>query len=323
MLTVSRLATEMQTILVDEANRLADETGLIERCVEITGSSFARGLVSGWQNDPQASLAGLSQAIGNAGTPITRQALNQRFDARSVRFSHALLKRSLEAVVTAMPVEQSLLNRFTRVELVDSSIITLPNTLQDIWQGAGGFGEKACVSALKLNVRLDAKLGQLQHLDISDGTQHDKKSEAHQAPVAKGGLRIEDLGYFGLDDFERIEREEGYFLLRYKQRTVVYGSNSEQRLNLAQELPQQVGEVVDWQIYLGAQKKLPCRLVAEKVPPEVVAQRHARLREEARQDQRNVTQEALIMAQWTIYVTNVPTEMLSVTEVFILGRYRW
>lgn len=323
MLTVSRLATEMQTVFIDEANRLAEETGLIERYVEITGSSFARGLVSGWQNNPQASLACLSQAIGNAGTPITRQALNQRFDGGSVKFAHALLKRSLEVVVTAMPVEQSLLNRFTTVELVDSSIITLPNTLQDIWQGTGGFGENASVSSLKLNVRLEAKYGQLQHLDISDGKQHDKKSQAHQAPVAKGGLRIEDLGYYGLDDLEQIDEQDAYFLMRYKQKTYVYGSDGVTQLDLAEVLPDTIGDTVDWDIHLGKVKQLPCRMVAEKVPPEVVAQRHERLREEARQNQREVTEEALIMAQWTIYITNVPREMLHPTQVFILGRYRW
>lgn len=29
------------------------------------------------------------------------------------------------------------------------------------------------------------------------------------------------------------------------------------------------------------------------------------------------------MAHWTIYVTNVPPDLLTTQEVFILGRYRW
>lgn len=323
MVTVPQVSKAMQTVLIKEANRLGEETDFIQRQCILTGSSFVSGLISGWQNDPQASLSGLSQAVGNAGTPITRQGLAQRFDASSVALSHRLLERSLEVVVKAMPVPDILLERFTSVELVDSSIITLPNSLRQVWQGCGGFGDQARVSALKLNVRWDVKHGHLQHLDISDGKQHDCQSMAHRAPVASGSLRIQDLGYFSLDDLERMSDQDGYFLLRYKRGTGIYDAAGTNRLDLVQLLPQTVGETLDCPIRLGVSKQIPCRLVAEKVPDEVVQQRHERLYEDARQAQRTVSQRALQMAQWTIYITNVPPDLLTVAEVFILGRYRW
>lgn len=52
-------------------------------------------------------------------------------------------------------------------------------------------------------------------------------------------------------------------------------------------------------------------------------QRHERLRETARQNQTTVCEQALVMAQWTIYLTNLPPELAATTEIFILGRYRW
>jgi hypothetical protein len=94
-------------------------------------------------------------------------------------------------------------------------------------------------------------------------------------------------------------------------------------LDLPQWLPQGIGQRVDCAVRLGKSKQLPCRLVAERVPLSVVKQRHERLRETARQNQTTVSADALIMAHWTIYLTNVPATLLAIEEVFSLGRYRW
>ena len=312
----------MQEIWVLKANELAIETGFMERERVLRGSSFVRGLVSGWQANPKSSLEGLSQAVGNAGTPISRQGLAYRFDGKAVVFLKAVLEASMEVAVQAMPVSKGLLSRFSSVDLVDSSIITLPNHLESIWQGSGGFGENASVSALKLNVRLDVRSGQLKTLDMSDGTQADIKSVAHRQAVQAGSLQIADLGYFKLDDFEAIGSQGAYWLSRYKLRTRVYDRDGVE-LALQDWLPQSIGQSVDCEVLLGQSKKLACRLVAERVPLSVVRQRHERLGETARQNRTEVTQAALDMAHWTIYLTNVPPDLLATHEVFILGRYRW
>lgn len=322
MLTITRVSKAMQETLVDKANQLAIETGFKERDRVLSGSSFVVGLMSGWQANPQSSLAGLSQAIGNAGTPISRQGLDQRLDAKAVLFLKEMLKTSLEVVVKSMPVPQSLLSRFVSVDLVDSCVVTLPNDLSDIWRGSGGYGENASVSALKLNVRWDVRSGQLKTLDLSDGTQHDRRSVAHWQEVEAGSLVIEDLGYFKLDDLEAIGEQDAYWLSRYKSGTKLYDEAGNE-LDLSAWLPQQIGESLDCEVRLGKEKRLKCRVVAERVPLWVVQQRHERMRETARKNQNDVSEEALIMAQWTIYVTNVPRDLLSTQEVFILGRYRW
>jgi hypothetical protein len=164
MKTITRVSKAMQAVLVKNANKLAVETGFMERERVLTGSSFITGLVFGWQASPDSSLAGLSQAIGNAGTPISRQWLERRFDERSVGFAKAVLEASLEQAVKAMPVSEGILSRFESVELVDSSIIILPNNLESIWKGCGGYGDDARVASLKLNVRLDVRSGEL-HLE--------------------------------------------------------------------------------------------------------------------------------------------------------------
>lgn len=322
MLTITQVSKAMQELLLEKANDLAIETGFTERERIVTGSSFVLGLMSGWQADPQASLAGLSQAIGNAGTPISRQGLDYRFDRKAVQFLRAVLEASLKLRVQAMPLTEGLLSRFSSVDVVDSSVISLPNELASAWQGCGGFGENASVAALKLHLRWDLRSGGLKGLDLSAGTVHDRQSQVYQQGHERGSLQLTDLGYFKLDDFEGIDQEGAYWLSRYKLKTKLFELDGK-AIDLKTWLPQKRGERLDCEVLLGQSKRLACRLVAERVPLWVVQQRHERLKETARQNQSEVSQEALEMAHWTIYLTNLPAELLATAEVFVLGRYRW
>ena len=322
MQTVTRIAKAMQDVLIDKANQMAQQSGFTERERELTGSSFIVGLMTGWQANPQSSLSGLSQAIGNAGTPISRQGLDQRFDKKAVRFAQAMLEESLKVVAKASPVSAGILSRFSSVDVVDSSIVTLPNALQEIWSGSGGNGDNASVSSVKMNVRWEVRSGQLKVLELSDGTQHDRRSRAHYDGVEAGSLRIADLGYFKLGYLAAIDQAQAYLLMRYKPRTIVYDCQGK-ALDFQSWLPQQVGQCIDCDVKIGARHQLACRLVAERVPLSVVRQRQERLRETARQNQRPVSPYLLEMAHWTIYLTNVPSQLLATQEIFTIGRYRW
>ncbi|NIV70743.1 MAG: IS4 family transposase, partial [Phycisphaerae bacterium] len=303
------------------ANQLAWEVGFMERERKLTGASFVKGLVFGWISDPQMSLAGLSQSIGNAGTPITRQGLQDRFTPQASWFLRAVLEKCLAVMVEANPVPTKLLQRFKRVYLVDSTIVTLPDTLSEVWQGSGG-SEGASNAALKVSVKLDMLKGCLETLDLTDARQHDSQSIAHQEPMEAGSLRIEDLGYFSLDALEQVGLMGSYWLTRYKHGTYICDEQGH-LVDLENWLPQQVGQTIDHEIRLGKSKQLPCRLVAERVPAAVVQQRRQRLEEEARHRQQSVSQKAWALAHWTIYITNVPPIMVTVEAVLALGRLRW
>lgn len=199
-MTLTRTAKAMQEMLWRRANQLGWETGFMERERQLTGSSFVIGLVSGWQNDPQMSLAGLAQAIGNAGTPITRQGLNQRFDARAVALMRELLEASVKMVLSSRAVPNGILSRFSVVYVCDSSVLTLPNLLSGEFKGSGGYGDNASLAAAKLSVRWNVTHGTLEELEITDATVHDRASVAHYGPVAVGSLQLKDLGYFKLAD---------------------------------------------------------------------------------------------------------------------------
>jgi hypothetical protein len=322
MNSIAQLAATMQKVLGERANEVARVTGFMERERVLTGSSFVVGLVSTWMADPASSLAGLSQGIGNAGTPISRQGLNARFDGKAVRFLAAMVQECMQAMVQTCPAARGILARFSAVDVVDSTIITLPNALREQWAGSGGYGDKASTAAMKVSVRWDVSGGMLTQLDITNGITHDRHTAAAQAPVATDSLQIRDLGYFKLDDLAAIDQQGANWLTRYKPGTTVLSAEG-QVLALPDYLPQQPGHILDEWVLVGKDKQLPARLIAERVPPTVVAQRHARIRETARQNQTTPSQRSLTLAHWTLYLTNVPAHRLTPDEVLVLGRYRW
>ncbi len=80
---------------------------------------------------------------------------------------------------------------------------------------------------------------------------------------------------------------------------------------------------LDIPVRLGKQVRLAARLLATRVPQEVADQRRRRIRETARRKGRMVSADQLALAAWTILVTNVPADQLTITEARVLGRLRW
>jgi transcriptional regulator of nitric oxide reductase len=80
-----------------------------------------------------------------------------------------------------------------------------------------------------------------------------------------------------------------------------------------------------WQgdVLVGKEAQLPARLVLVRVPEEVIAQRRQCLYQEARRRGRAVNAQMLQRAAWTILITNVLVQRLSLSQVIVLQRARW
>jgi hypothetical protein len=137
-----------------------------------------------------------------------------------------------------------------------------------------------------------------------------------------GSLHLADLGYFGLEHFERLSAQQQFFVSRYKTGTLVWDDQG-----ICWELPELLArwssDVVDMPVRLGRAGRLECRLVAVRVPQEVVDQRRRRLYADARKRGSAPSAASLALAAWTILITNVPLERLSVEEALVVARTRW
>jgi hypothetical protein len=160
-----------------------------------------------------------------------------------------------------------------------------------------------------------------------------------------GSLYNVDSNYFTLSGMRAYGQAGGYWLTPAKAGTLIIDEQG-QCWDLVSLLRGQTGDEVDLPVYLGKHERLPVRLIAKRVSPAQAGQRrqratvtqegpltgvqrpNARKRpagsKRQRQRKRKKTSAArLQVLEWTILVTNVPRELLSVDEALVLARCRW
>lgn len=322
MSTVPQVASAIQMVLTSEAKRLGEESGFIEREREFDGASFAQTLVYGWLGNGQATLDELSQVADGVGVKVSRQGLAQRFTPSAAVFLRELLSVATQQAVRAAAVPVEIVRRFNGVYLVDSSIVQLPDSLLGIWQGSGGGQAGQTNAGVKLSLRWDWQHGQLEGPYLDEARAHDQRSPLAAPDLPPGSLRIADLGYFNLATLEALARQGAYWLTRYKAGTQVY-SRAGQPLELATFLHQQPGDHLDQRVLLGAARRLSCRLIAQRLPPDIAAERRALLQKEAEREGQTLSLNRWLLAGWVVLLTNAPPDRLSPDQAFELYRVRW
>jgi hypothetical protein len=322
-MSVSQIMEALQSILEEQACVLARETGFIQRERSFTGADFAQTLIFGWLQEPQARLSGLAQMFERREVSISASGLSQRFTEEAATFMHHLLMRLVEVQIEAAPAEIALLRKFSGVIIEDSSTITLPSELAEVWAGWGGSGSSA---ALKLFVQWNLLSGQVQGPLLTAARRNDRRSPFAPEALPAGSLYLADLGFFGLRRLERLtqssQEEARFFLSRLFPTTGVYDACGE-AINWREILPQSRDQVKELAVFLGAEVRLPVRLIMIKVSEEVVRQRREHILDVARKHSRQPNEEVLFLAGWTLLVTNVGAEQLSGAEVLVLLRLRW
>ncbi len=319
MSMIPSISTKMREVLQTEAKASAEENGLIQRQGgKVTGENLAQTLVFGWWQKPEASLDELCGMGAAVGLDISVQGLNQRWNKRTADFLAGLLTRMASNQIAGEAVEQAMLDRFTHVYLEDSSIVALADELEEQWRGCGGNGPD---SAVKLQTRLELRRGQLDGPHLVDGRVHDRlASEAHPT-IEPGALRITDLGFWKLSDWEQATLTESYWLSRLKSSTHFFVN--QQEWTAADWCHQLKGDEFEVDILLGKVAQVPVRLIGRRVPAEVSAERRRKLKQTAYKKGQTLSAARLALADWTLFVTNAPVSLLSVDDVFILYRLRW
>ena len=154
------------------------------------------------------------------------------------------------------------------------------------------------------------------------GRTQDKAGPLHTAPLPPDALLLADLGFWSLARLQALTQSGAFWLSRLHPTTHVLRLTGE-RLDLPRWLAAQGEATVDAEMLLGASARLPVRLLAARVPQAVADERRRTLHAAAKREGRTPPQATLALADWTVHVTNVPADRLSVAEAFVLGRARW
>lgn len=319
MTTITELARVMQELLGHTADEIGRSSGFIRRERKLTGSRYAQTLVFGWMSNPASTMSELAQAAATVGVNISKQGLDERFSARSAAFMEQLLRRGIAHLIEGPAVQSGVLANFKAVHVQDSTIVSLPEALRELWAGSNCKGTGS--AGLKISVDWELVSGRLSGIQLSAAKAHDQHAELAQAEVAVGSLQLRDLGYFKLSHFARQAQTGSYFLSRLKASTRLYKPDGQALdwVNTLQNCPQQQ---LDMHVLLGAQR-IPCRLLAWRVPEPVAQQRQERLQETASDHTRCVSPVRWQTAAWSIYITNAPAHLLSLSQAQVLAKVRW
>jgi hypothetical protein len=256
-------------------------------------------LVLGGLAEGEATRSQWHQQAVQAGMAVTRQGLDQRFEATACDFMKALLQAALTEMVeserTAVPLPQ-----FSGVYVTDCTRLD--------WG----------VMGIKLGVRFELQRGRLEACVMNLAT-NDQTASVVDAPLASGALHLGDLGFFKLDRFRQWSSDGVYWLTRYKVGTHLFMPDG-QRVDFKQLM--QARHPVCMAVRIGSgNKAVEAFLHAAPLPETALEKRMTRLKEQARLDQQPLSARQQALAPWTVYLTNIPD--LTFEQAHTLNRTRW
>jgi len=304
----------------EEIEEVARRTKFVQRCSPLSGFIFVQAAIFAFIDDPQANLDDLAQACADLGVEISLQGFAQRLNAYTLEFLKEMLSKAMVQFKNNSPLPLPILQQFSTINLVDSTVIALPDNMAVEFPGCGGDGPQASV---KIQLKFEFLHGNLSQIVFQGGKEPDQNFEAYLEEVQAGSLNINDLGYFVLANLRRIDKEkEAYYISRYLFGTSIL-TPDEETINLGARLKQATRQAFEMEVLLGATEKVPCRLICIPLPQEVADRRRQKAKEKAKRKGKALSQAYLALLDWLIFVTNVPQAMLSMEQVALLYRVRW
>jgi len=322
MSIIAKVGDALQQVFGEIAVSASQASCVIRRQRKFTACSLAKTFVLGFLQNPAASDEELAQMAAQCGADVTPQAIDQRHTPALVKYLEDVFRGAIRLVVGSDKALAPILQRFSSVTLLDSSTIRLPDEMQEQFPGCGG-SHGSGAAAMKLQTEFDLRSGALSHVEIEPGRSPDGASARQQARRGAGSLRVTDLGYFNMTVFAAMIAAGEYFLSRLQFGTAVLTPDG-QPTELLQWLGKQPQALIDQPILLGKEQRLPCRLIAWRLPAAQANERRRKLRlDMKRRRGKEPCAERLAWCDWTILVTNVPGQMLAPEEAIVLYRARW
>ena len=299
--------------------QLDKTTKFVKRKSKLGARLFVEALVFGCLLDQMISLERLCKLIKQRGVRITKQGLQQRFNAtEAVTLMQKIFLEALDQFKTRNSKVFKLLKSFSTLHIVDSSGISLPTNLKNLYKGTGGAASEA---GLKIQVLFDYMQGQIKQLTITEGCRSDQGYAGHLGKIEKGALHLQDLGYFKLKSFIAMHKKGAYFISRYFSATKIFNKKGEQ-IDLSKELRDN-GAVFEKQVWLGQEERMEVRLIACCLSNEDAEKRIRKTKRAIQRTGRQLTKGAFRFAQWSIYITNVPKNKLCTDQIHLVYTLRW
>jgi Transposase DDE domain len=269
----------------DDIEAAARRTGFVKRTSKITGKLFLALITFGVWSEAKTTLAQLAAKVTQVEghVDVSPEALHQRMNKRAIAFLQAMIQQALGNMQALASVcEDHLFEHFLKVHIVDSTGFSLPENLQDSFPGSGGSATKA---GAKMQLVWEYKQSLLEHFALMPWKLPDNTYvDTVVAFARQGSLFLFDLGYFKIKALARMAAAGAYFLTRlnHQANLFVEVNGHLAPFDVASFLKTMEGHLIEKQISLGAIDLVAARLIASRVPDQVVNERRRAAKKRAK-----------------------------------------
>jgi hypothetical protein len=325
-----RIKALLQAVLASVPESEGRASGFVQRESKVTAVLFVQMLVLGCWRERVVKLADLVLVGRKLGVAVSIPGLNQRITGAAVALLRAVLSAALAHGQRGADERCASLVRFAAVYLQDSTQVNLPAGLASLWAGSGG---NAAAAAAKVVLNYEYRSGVIAALQVVAGRTPDQGCRLTQQLAVRTSLHIFDLGFYALEALAQLAAAGSFFLCRHQYQSALHTREEHPvRIDLLARLKahhkrchrhDKSADVWEFAALLGARQRLPVRIVVNRLPPSVVAQRRRRIRANAQRRRTTPAPLTLALAEWNLFCTNVPADWWSTQQVIAAYRIRW
>jgi hypothetical protein len=352
MESIARVSELAQRFLVERPKDLERPSGFVQRSTaRLDGPTFVQMCVLGWMNKGSASYSQLNHVVASLDIHVRNQAIEDRFGPASSGLMRQVLEEAAGQLVEGQAVDLALFEHFAGgVYLQDGTVVSLPNELSSSWRASGGRAG-ANASGVRIQARWEMRCGGLHGLWLQEARSSERHGPAMDSPYPADSLRIVDTAYLSYADMRAASRS-GRFWITGVKADMRFCDQQGRWWNLTEWLRSQPTDeqVVDVWVRAGKEEQVPVRLIALRLPAEVVRRRQQRAKREVerrpgskgvqrcgrrpkrgpgRQPRQRARKRHKVSArkqsqfEWLLVLTNVEGQVLSARQVVALMRLRW
>lgn len=314
---ISKIPRKIFNFLCQKSEELGKETKYKQRHSKLTPTAFIKALIA-TSFSPYFDLEIFCSSLKEQGIRVQKQSVHERFNHRTEAFLKALSSSFLNYFQTEKLPMLHGLEVFTGLNIIDSSSVSLHGALSHLFKGSGGAASNA---ALKIQLMFDYIEGQIKELTLTPGCNNDQGFDNYFNTVQKGALYLMDLGYFKLNSFKKITEGNAFFVSRLLTGTKLL-TLDKQPLDLLATLSA-AGPLFSQQLLVGAQAKIPVRLIAQRLPQEIADRRRQKLINGHKRRGITPSQASLALQSWSIYITNTDETQIKQEHIHETYALRW
>lgn len=322
----SMLAMLTECFSGEHIEATARRTGFVQRTSKITGQLFLALITFGSWSDAKTTLAQLAAKASQLGPPVavSPEALYQRMHKRALAFLQERICTALAKIqACAHGSDESLFAPFARVHIAESPGFGLPDSLRDTFPGAGG---SAAPAGAKMQLVWEYKQSVLSHFALIPWNMPDQIYIDTVVELAqKEDVFLLDVGYFKITALAKIAAANAYFVCRLNHQTTLLAVVADRLapVELAGRLATVRSPLWEQPLWIGAKEQVAARLIAARVPEDVVRTRRRMARKNAKKKGYTPSPAHWTLLAWHLFSTNVPETIGQTITILKVSPIRW